>query len=199
MYENLLILQNTILVKAGCFCREILFLLQDLVWIYQNMKQSFLRCVGALAKHICEADFGTLYKSSGGFMLLISEILICHWLFSIWNRFIFFFFWNTVKLSSVGYLNCFACFLMGLESVSGVNAVKPISVLGSWAPAGKGKLFFPLTLWQKCLFSACSKKSMLLSHLLLTLLIPSGMHFLLIDISVTQSYKITYSWTLPPE
>lgn len=113
MYENLLIPQNTILVKAGCFCREILFLLQDLVWIYQNMKQSFLRCVGALAKHICEADFGTLYKSSGGFMLLISEILICHWLFSIWNRFFFFFFLKRCETVFSGLFKLFCLFPHG--------------------------------------------------------------------------------------
>lgn len=75
----------------------------------------------------------------------------------------------------------------------------PIIVYSSWAPAGKGNIFLPL-MWQlKWLFSACCKRSRLLSHLLLTLFVPSGMCFLLIYVSVTQSHKIAHGRTLPPE
>jgi len=74
-----------------------------------------------------------------------------------------------------------------------------LCVLASRVPAGKVIVSFPLTLWLKWLFSACCKRSRLLSHLLLTLHVPSGMQFLLINVSFTQSYKITYGQALPPE
>lgn len=60
-------------------------------------------------------------------------------------------------------------------------------------------IFFLLMRQLKWLFSAYCKRSRLLSRLLLTLHVPAGKQFLLIDVSVTQSCKITYGQTLPPE
>lgn len=82
----------------------------------------------------------------------------------------------------------------------GFGAVKPVSVHLQLEPLlQKGTFLFLLLMgWLKWLFSACCKRSRLLWHLLLTLM-TSGMQFLLTDVSVTQSYKITYCQTLSPE